>query len=129
MWGYYGSPPSRSSFAIQALVIRHFLHGAYYPVGGSGRIASELLQTVANCDGWTRVVADVEEILLKGGKATGVQLATKEEIAAKTIVNAIGTNATVQRLLPNSIGLAPWTTSISDLSYAPAHVCLNIGFK
>ncbi len=128
-WGYYGSPPSRSSFAIQALVIRHFLHGAYYPVGGSGRIASELLQTVANCDGWTRVVADVEEILLKGGKATGVRLATGEEIAAKTVVSAIGANATVRRLLPDSIGLAPWTTSISDLSCAPAHVCLNIGFK
>ena len=128
-WGYYGSPPSRSSFAIQALVTRHFLHGAYYPVGGSGRIAAELLQTVANCDGWTRIVADVEEILLEGGKAAGVRLATGEEIRAKTVVSAIGANATVRRLLPKSLGAQPWATSISDLSPAPAHVCLNIGFK
>ena len=32
-WGYYGSTPSRSSFAMQALVVKHFMHGGYYPVG------------------------------------------------------------------------------------------------
>ncbi|HSH01042.1 MAG TPA: NAD(P)-binding protein, partial [Anaerolineae bacterium] len=26
-WAYYGSPPERSTFAMQALVTRHFMHG------------------------------------------------------------------------------------------------------
>jgi len=128
-WGYYGSPPSRSSFAIQALVTRHFLHGAYYPVGGSQRIAWELLQTVADCDGWTRIVSDVEEILIEGGKAAGVRLATGEEFRAPKIVSAIGARATVERLLPEAFRDRSWSKSIASLKPAPAHVCLYIGFK
>src|SRR5690606_9351460 len=57
-WGYYGSTPKHSSFAIQALVTKHFLWGAYYPVGGSDQIARELLRTVAEAGGWTRIYAD-----------------------------------------------------------------------
>lgn len=59
-WGYYGSVPSRSSFAIHALVVKHFMHGGYYPVGGARRIAESLLETVAAVGGWTRVASDVE---------------------------------------------------------------------
>ena len=32
---------------MQALVVKHFLWGGYYPVGGSARIAQTLLGTVA----------------------------------------------------------------------------------
>ncbi|MGB1014122.1 MAG: phytoene desaturase family protein, partial [Nannocystaceae bacterium] len=63
-WGYYGSPPSRSSFAMQALVVKHFLHGGYYPEGGAKEIALGLLGQVAKAGGWTRINADVQEILL-----------------------------------------------------------------
>ena len=45
-WGYYGSLPKDSSFAMQALVVRHFSHGGYYPVGGSSVIATRLLKKV-----------------------------------------------------------------------------------
>ncbi|HEY0882141.1 MAG TPA: NAD(P)/FAD-dependent oxidoreductase, partial [Archangium sp.] len=83
-WGYYGSPPDRSAFAMHALVVKHFLHGGYYPVGGSARIAQTLLQTVADAGGWTRIYADVEEILVKDGRATGVRLKTGEEIFAES---------------------------------------------
>src|SRR5690606_4731680 len=38
-WGYYGSTPRRSSFAIQALVVKHFSHGGFYPIGGAREIA------------------------------------------------------------------------------------------
>jgi all-trans-retinol 13,14-reductase len=73
-WAYYGSPPSRSSFAMQALVTRHFNWGGYYPVGGSQAIAEGLLQTVAANGGWTKIRADVEEILIEDGVAVGVRL-------------------------------------------------------
>ncbi|MCC6273753.1 MAG: NAD(P)-binding protein, partial [Deltaproteobacteria bacterium] len=38
-YGDYGLPPKQSSFAIHALVTRHYFDGGNYPVGGSGRIA------------------------------------------------------------------------------------------
>ena len=54
-WGYYGATPARSSFAMHALMVRHFLRGAYYPVGGASSIAREMLATVAAAGGWTAV--------------------------------------------------------------------------
>ncbi len=72
-WGYYGSPPREGSFAIHAGVVRHFLHGAYYPVGGAGNIAKALLQTVADAGGWTRIRAEVEQIVVDRGRAVGAR--------------------------------------------------------
>ncbi|MBL9102459.1 MAG: NAD(P)/FAD-dependent oxidoreductase [Myxococcales bacterium] len=128
-WGYHGSPPSRSSFAIQALVTKHFLYGGYYPVGGSGRIAVELLQTVADHGGWTRIAADVQQILVEHGAAVGVRLTDGEEIRARRIVSAAGARTTVERLLPAEFSARAWVASIRDLPPAPAHVCLYLGFK
>ena len=128
-WGYYGSPPSRSSFGMQALVVRHFLHGAYYPVGGSGRIALELLRTVADAGGWTRIRADVDEILVEKGRAVGVRLTNGEEIRAKKVISATGVATTVKRLLPETEANAPWAQAVAELPPAPPHVCLYLGFK
>ena len=126
-WGYYGSIPSRSSFAIQALVVKHFMWGGYYPVGGSEQIARGLLQTVADAGGGTRVRADVKSILIEDGRAVGVRMADGEEIRATKVISAIGVRATAERLLPALN--APWVQEVAKMPPAPAHVCLYIGFK
>jgi len=128
-WGYYGSPPSQSSFAIQALVVKHFSHGGYYPVGGSGAIATELLRTVAEAGGYTRIVADVDEILIEGGKAVGVTMTTGDVVRAPTVISAAGVVSTIRRLLPEAHRSQPWADETQSLAAAPAHVCLYLGFK
>ncbi|MCC6874838.1 MAG: NAD(P)/FAD-dependent oxidoreductase [Sandaracinaceae bacterium] len=128
-WGYYGSPPSRSSFAIQALVVKHFLHGGYYPVGGAGQIARHLLQTVERAGGWTAIRADVEQILVENGKAAGVRLEDGREIRAGRVVSAAGVLATVQRLLPKPYSEDRWANDVAALPPAPAHVCLYMGLE
>jgi len=128
-WGYYGVPPARSSFAIHALVARHFVHGGFYPKGGAARIAESLLSTVANAGGWTRIRADVAEILVENGRAVGVRLRDGEEIRAKRVVSAAGALPTVERLLPASERNKPWVDSIRRLKPSPCHVCLYIGFR
>lgn len=128
-WGYYGSPPGRSSFAVHALVARHFQHGGYYPVGGSARLAVELLQTVKDAGGATRIRADVQTLILKDGRAVGVRLHDGEELFARQVVSAVGAQATVTRLLPKAEQQAPWAQSIAALPQSPAHVCLYLGFR
>ena len=34
-WGDFGVPPSKSAFAMQAMIVNHYLKGAWYPVGGA----------------------------------------------------------------------------------------------
>jgi len=128
-WGYYGSTPSASSFAIQALVVRHFAHGGYYPVGGAGQIAATLLRTVAEAGGWTRISTDVDQIMLEEGRAVGVRLANGEELRARHIISAAGVASTLRRLLPAEVQAQDWARSILALRPAAAHVCLYIGFK
>jgi all-trans-retinol 13,14-reductase len=128
-WGYYGSVPSRSAFAIQALVVKHFAHGAYYPVGGSGTIAKGLLATVAEHGGWTRIRADVQEIVIESGRAVGVRLPGGEEIRAKRIVSAAGVPSTIRRLLPERFARTRWARELLQLSPSPPHLCLHLGFE
>ncbi|MEO1088675.1 MAG: NAD(P)/FAD-dependent oxidoreductase, partial [Acidobacteriota bacterium] len=107
-WGYCGAKPSRSSFAVQALITRHYLHGAFYPVGGSAEIARQLLRTVADAGGWTQVLADVEEITVERGRAVGVRLKGGEEIRARKVISAVGVGSTVRRLLPPELSEQSW---------------------
>ena len=108
---------------------KHFMHGAYYPVGGSAEIAKCLLETVAGAGGWTRIRADVAEILVDGGAAVGVRMRDGEEIRAQRVISATGALATVNRLLPAAEAGGSWVDSIRELKPAPAHVCLYVGFK
>ena len=124
-WGYYGDPPSRSSFLMHALVVQHFMNGAYYPVGGASSIAEGMLQTVADAGGWTAVRRSVEEIVVRKGRAAGVRLDDGTEISAKRVVSAAGA-ALTSRLLE------PGLPEIADAPFremGPAHVSLYLGFK
>ena len=129
-WGYYGSLPEDSSFAMQALVVRHFSHGGYYPIGGSGEIAKTLLQKVSQGGGWTRICADVKEIIIEKNKAIGVQMLDGEKIFAPKIVSATGVLSTISKLLPSEFHEQEWIQSIqTNTRPSPAHICLYIGFK
>ncbi len=123
-WGYYGAPPSRSSFAMHALMVQHFIHGAYYPVGTAASIAPALLQTVAEAGGWASVRRPVAEILVRRGRATGVRLDDGSEIAAQQVISAAGAPLTAAMLGDR----APRSWNAAYRSAGPAHVSLYLGF-
>src|SRR5690606_25420557 len=97
-------------------------------VGGSGRIAETLLATVAKGGGWTRVRADVSEILVERGRAAGVRLANGDIIRAKAVISAAGAPATIKPL-PAILRQERWSQSLAALPPSPGYVCLNQGFK
>jgi all-trans-retinol 13,14-reductase len=132
-WGYYGSPPSRSSFAIHAVTVRHFWNGGYYPAGGSAIIAESLLENVKLAGGEVWLRASVEEVIVEGGRAVGVRVKRAQEgvqeVRAPIVISAAGARATVDRLIPAQLRQEPWAQEIHALKQSPAHVCLNLGFE
>ncbi len=123
-WGYYGATPARSSFAMHALMVRHFLRGAYYPVGGASSIAREMLATVAAGGGWTAVRRSVSEIIVRHGRVAGVRLADGAEIATKRVISAAGAIPTTDLLEKDLPGPGePYREA------GPAHVSVYVGFK
>jgi len=100
MWGDYGEPPARGSFAINALLSYHFGNGAFYPVGGPAMIANNVVRVIENAGGKVLVRAPVTSILVdKNGKAYGVEM-KRNRIHAPIIVSTIGAPQTFQKLIP-----------------------------
>ena len=106
-WGDYGLPPSRSAFAVHALIVSHYLEGAWFPRGGSARIARTFEKGIEQAGGAVRVGQEVTEILTENGTAVGVRVMdhrgaqVRERVyRAPVIVSAIGASNTFNRLLP-----------------------------
>jgi phytoene dehydrogenase-like protein len=111
-WGDYGLPPSRAPFAVHALIVNHYLHGAWYPVGGGGAIAAAIAPLVHAAGGACVVNAEVEEILVERGAATGVRVRVGQgtrhkvrTVRAPLVISAAGADITYSRLLPEALGL------------------------
>ncbi len=128
-WGYFGTPPSASPFAIHALVAKHYFYGGYYPIGGAGSIARTLLTPVVEAGGAVRVNARVDAIMVERGRAVGVRLDDGEEIRARIVISDAGALPTIDKLLPAADRPDAWAKSIRVLKPSPAHICLYLGFK
>jgi all-trans-retinol 13,14-reductase len=102
-WGDLGLPPKRSSFVIQALIAKHYLHGGFYPVGGAWRIADTILPRIRATGGEVFTYARVEQVLVREGRACGVRMADGSEIAARCVISDAGAINTFARLLPTGI--------------------------
>jgi len=120
-WGYYGATPAHSSFAMHALMVQHFMYGAFYPVGGAASIAHAMLATVAAAGGWTAVRRSAAEIVVRRGKVNGVRLDNGAEIAARRVISAAG-DVTTAALLGEPSPAGTYRES------GPAHVSLYLGF-
>jgi phytoene dehydrogenase-like protein len=82
-----GLPPGRSSAAYQLLVMQHYLEGGYVPIGGASSIAAAMIPVIAEAGGAVVTSADVQQVLVRDGKAAGVRLAGGQEINSNVVSN------------------------------------------
>ena len=100
VWGTFGLPPSRSPFAMTAIIQTHYFNGGFYPVGGCSQLAAKLVPTITNAGGKVLVRAPVEQLLFdkQGGRCIGA-LIKGHSVHAKRVVSAAGMLNTL-KLLP-----------------------------
>ena len=111
-WGYYGTNPDESSFAMHALVLNHYYWGAFYPKGGSKRFCETFMENVIENGGHVICQAKVKELIYHGNSAIGVRLVTGEEYFAHVIVSAAGARRTIRSLLPEKWQTSSWGSKI-----------------
>jgi phytoene dehydrogenase-like protein len=125
-WGDFGLPPGQGAFAMHAVIARHYLEGAAYPVGSAAVLARGAAAVIEAAGGAVRVRAEVERVLLAGGRAVGVRLKGGEELRAPLVVSDAGARATYLRLLPPEVPL-PFRDQLAALPSSMAHATLYLG--
>ena len=129
-WGDMGLPPKRSSFVIQALIARHYLHGGFYPVGGAWRIAETILPRIRASGGEVFTYARVAEILVRDGRARGVRMADGHEIEARCVISDAGAINTFARLLPPDVSRAQgYDALLPKVKPSIGHLGVYIGLQ
>jgi phytoene dehydrogenase-like protein len=73
---HWGSPPSRTSFVFDSMLRLSYFLGNYYPEGGSQVFADDLARIVEEHGGDILLRSSVERIVVEGGAAVGVEIAT-----------------------------------------------------
>ncbi|KAK3758726.1 hypothetical protein RRG08_012392 [Elysia crispata] len=108
--GDYGVFPNEVPFILHALVVKHYVGGAWYPKGGTSEIAFHMVQTIQHHGGRVLVQAPVTNIICDSkGRATGVKVAKMDtEIRAKIIISDAGVVNTFKTLLPSQVAQASY---------------------
>lgn len=107
-WGDYGIPPSLSPFPLHATFVRHFIDGAYYPVGGGQCISDSVKSIVSKKGGRFLLNRKVTQLLIDNGQAVGVQAckvnapqgSSVDEYYAPVIISNAGVANTYLNLVP-----------------------------
>nr|XP_025975258.1 all-trans-retinol 13,14-reductase isoform X1 [Dromaius novaehollandiae] len=100
----YGVLPSRASFSLHAVLVNHFLAGAWYPRGGASEIAFHTIAVIQRAGGDVLGRAPVSRILLDAeGKACGVSVKKGQDtvnVFAPVVISDAGIFNTYEQLLP-----------------------------
>jgi all-trans-retinol 13,14-reductase len=129
-WGDMGLPPKRSSFVIQALIAKHYLHGGFYPVGGAWRIADTIIPRIRATGGEVFTYARVKEVLVRDGRACGVRMEDGHEIESRCVISDAGAINTFARLLPSEISRAHgYEGLLPKVKPSIGHLGVYIGLK
>ncbi|MCC7078501.1 MAG: NAD(P)/FAD-dependent oxidoreductase [Acidimicrobiia bacterium] len=107
--GLYGVGPARASAIIHALVVMHYMKGAYYPEGG-GQVLSDTLAAFFRAQGGEIILqTPVESVIVEDGAARGIRLrppsplrrrGVPTEIRAPVVVS----NADLKRTVLDLVG-------------------------
>lgn len=129
-WGDYGLPPSKSSFAMHAMLITHYMYGAVYPVGGSARIAESIVPVIEANGGKILIRAEVKEIVVENGTAIGVRMADDTVIRAPIVISGAGVINTYDHLLNPAVAHQfKLASELARVNPSAAHLCLYMGLE
>jgi all-trans-retinol 13,14-reductase len=127
-WGDYGSPPREGSFAAHALIVQHYLDGAWVPIGGSSVFAQEFGRTIEAAGGALRTGAEVSAIRVQDTQVQGVTLAGGEAIDCPRVISDIGLHNTLRRLPSGAVDYQ-WMSDGFDLQPSLGYVGLYLGLE
>ncbi|XP_007947077.1 all-trans-retinol 13,14-reductase-like [Orycteropus afer afer] len=106
-----GVTPSHTTFAMHALLVNHYIKGAFYPRGGASEIAFHTIPVIQRAGGAVLTRATVQSVLLdSAGKACGVSVKKGQELVniyCPIVISNAGLFNTYEHLLPEHVRCLP----------------------
>lgn len=127
--GDYGDPSEGSSFGMHAVIMRHYMDGAYYPLGGATTFARALTPAIERAGGEVRLKTRVEQLLLENGTVVGVRLGDGAELRAPCTFSDAGVLNTVGNLLPAELRSSDWAREVLAFNPSVCHLGLYLGLE
>jgi phytoene dehydrogenase-like protein len=134
-WGNVGLPPTRSAFAVHAVIACHYFDGGYYPVGGAKTIAESIVPIIESAAGRLLTRRRVSRILLEEGRAVGVEAVTRargqeivERYTADKVVSSVGAYITYDQLVPKEFSLF-FRPAVREFPQGTFHICAYLGLR
>lgn len=127
--GNYGGTTADSfSFGIQAVIMRHYFNGAFYPVGGAKAFADGLIPTIEQAGGAIKLKAKVTELVFDKARVVGVRLNDGTEFRAPRVFSDTGARNTVE-MLPAELRDTAWAREIRSFAPSVCHLSLYLGLE
>ncbi len=95
----YGVPPERAPLGVHAVVLDHFLRGAWSLDGGGDALARTLARRVRRQGGAVRLRTEATRIEVEGGRAVAVHTRDGERLPADLVISNLHPRLTLA-LLP-----------------------------
>ena len=129
-WGDMGLPPKRSAFMVHAMIARHYMHGGFYPIGGSWQMAETIIPQIQKTGGEVFTYARVKHIVLDGQRVTGVEMSDGHLIDCACVISSAGVDNTFNSLLPaDAVQEAGYKQLLEQVKPSMAHLGIYIGLK
>lgn len=126
-YGDYGMPPSLSAFGLHAAVVEHYLDGAFYPVGGSSRIASTLVPAIEAAGGHVASSAEVAQLIVEQGRVVGVRMKDGTELRAPLVISNAGVRRTFEAFVPEAHRPPEVLELLARIPPSSPYLCLYVG--
>ncbi len=131
--GYITHRPRELRVRDYVPLLGYFMHGGMYPVGGSGRLAQALVDSIELDGGRVHLSSPVVQVLMQGrrgkGIAQGVRLANgTERRAAAVVLNAELLGAAHALFAPGALPAA-WAQQLSRLQTSASMLSVHLGIR
>ncbi|CAO2605442.1 All-trans-retinol 13,14-reductase [Lemmus lemmus] len=127
----YGVTPSHTTFSMHALLVDHYIQGAYYPRGGSSEIAFHTIPLIQRAGGAVLTNATVQGVLLdSAGRACGVSVKKGHELVniyCPIVISNAGVFNTYQHLVPERVRCLPGKRLAVDFRLRIQILLIEIG--
>ncbi len=117
----YGVPPAEAPLGLHALVVDHFLQGAYSIDGGGDKLAMSLVRRLRRLGGTLRLKTRATAIRVEDRQVRGVETAAGELLEADLVVSNLHPQLTLE-LLPSEVFRKAARKRIQGNTVGPGHM-------